>query len=152
MSKAVEKMTPKYDHYLNDDHFAKNLVTRHLLKGADSLAKESVALYQCIFQVGKLQSKFEVERLEDVHKESLQAANSIFMAGKRAVTVQTACRVVLQKSGEQQMHEARKLLDKKRADLPKSLVEQLEWCISPTKKNTKIDRKRSAKDAGMDTT
>lgn len=100
VSNLAERITPKFDHYINDDHFAKNLASKSMLAASvANLSAESVHLFQSISQVGSMQKAFKIATLPAAAKEALDIANAVFSSAKRAVVVRTACHIVLELSG-----------------------------------------------------
>lgn len=127
----VEKITPKYDHFLNDSTFVTSLARRHLVApnpNRDALNKEVVALYHSIAQVNSFCIESGMGLAKDISDiaEGLEHANAVFNGGKAALMVAVAAKVVLALKGKEQAGEAAALLKKASAtSLPKSLSSEL---------------------------
>ena len=128
LAASVHSITPTFDHYVDDHQFSKPLAKKHLTNTSekDGLSRECVQLFHAMAEVGKLQKAFKVKSLLEIQLDGLRAAEKIFKQGKKAVTIQTACHVVLAWKGEEQRTEAEQLLDTKKQELPKALVAELE--------------------------
>ena len=72
-----------------------------------------------------MQRAFQFSKLTDHQREVIQQCLSIFASAKKAVTVKTACHIMLVLKGADQKSQAEKIL-LKQAELPKSLVPELQ--------------------------
>ena len=72
-----------------------------------------------------MQRAFQFSKLTDHQREVSQQCSSIFTSAKKAVTVTTACHILLVLKGADQKSQAEKIL-LKQAELPKSLVPELQ--------------------------
>ena len=134
LSQELEKVTPRYDHIVSDSKFSKQLAARHLLKwpSRSTLAEKAKALFQVIADLQRLQTTWSiVPTLEDGEstKDDWELVQARFGNGKNAITIIAAAEVLLVKS-DNQLQNARTLVDTKKDILPKALLTDIEKLLA----------------------
>ena len=135
LAQQVDRHTPKYDHFLNDNTFQKSLVRKHLLNNSNikQLNVEIVALFRALEHMGELSAQFGYEnpRKDIDHKEVLEYIDLVWAAGKRTLVVVAAVTVALATTGPGQATQAQAFLSKDRSGMPAALLEEIRKIANP---------------------
>jgi hypothetical protein len=135
LTKIVQSHTPAYKHFLNDTMCTGKLVKARLINFAhkDALTQESVQLFKCLAEVARFRKKFSItpsSDSEDVHAEVINLARGAFSEAKTVMTLAAASLVVYERTGDEQLREAREWMASKATILPKALLKELQTIVS----------------------
>lgn len=145
LSLEVEKMTPRFKHFITETTINTAMVRRHILGSPHraTLGEKSVALFASITSATALQSHWldapaglaadaktgpssDDAVVEGDASDKLTTANDIFGQAKQAIVIVGVCKVIFEMTGTEQKAQAGQLLDTRGAALPDSLVSLLE--------------------------
>ena len=133
LAAAVDKLTPKYSHFLNQALFVQTLAKRHLLNAAGEKTREQLGidcmrLWQSIAQISTLYKRFKMAdpKTMPAYNDIIEQSEVVWCGARDALMIVSACRIALVFKGEQQATSAAGLLGKKSAAcIPKSLMDLL---------------------------
>ena len=124
---------PVYEHLIDDTKFLKSLAKRHVIGQAEELKVQTAAsvltLNRYLVNIKQFHTEMLLEPKLDQEpevKEAMDAMESQWTRGTKAMSVLAACKVILEMpAGRQQRQDASFLLTSKRPYLPGSLVREL---------------------------
>lgn len=134
VSLSVEKLTPKYDHYITDKLYNKALAKRNLVNSSskDSMSKATVTMFKCLSQIGRyhVASGLPDPRKDPLHADVLSSADCVYEGAKNAVAVTAAATVLATMKGQLLIANSEALLKGHKQCLPAALIDELKLASS----------------------
>lgn len=135
----VGRHTPQYAHILGDGRMNAALARKHLLEwpSRTALTQMTVKLQGCIRDHARLHGRWNLSpsiTSDPDFGDNMVAANTLSDTAKRAIITIAALSALLESTQGEKQQKCRAILDRKRDDLPPTLVAQLERAVAD--KNT----------------